>query len=783
MIWDKLTEPVTYPMRKCRNFLILLERFYDGPFLNIGNFNLLNETNPLMSITKLTTFLALFFISTFAVKAQDVVSTDLKSRPVAKAIKLGSSPIIDGDVLQDEVWLQIEPYSELTQTQPNYGRPATEKTEIRVAYSEETFYVSVVCYDAQPNKLVVSDARRDADLSNTDAFLFIVDTYKDGQNGFIFGTNSLGVEYDAQVDNEGQGNRNTNRQQGGTIGGFNLNWDGSWEVQTQVGDFGWSAEFAIPLRTLRFQAGKDWGVNFRRNIRKTNEVVYWAEMPVGFDLNRLSLAGTLTGLDLRTPGNLKVIPYVLGQMSKDNTIMDSKTEFSQEIGGDIKYSITPSLTLDLSYNTDFAQVEVDQQQVNLDRFNLFFPEKRPFFLENAGLFSVGSPGEVDLFFSRRIGIGDQGNVVPIIGGARLSGKLNRTNVGLLTMFTEDVVEAGIEQNNFTVARVNHEFKGRSALGIAVINREGLQSEEYNRTYALDGKLGLGKKARLSGYFAKTAGNYDTLNEHSFKFQTDYLWNNWEIRGAYTEVGQGFNPEVGFLLRSAYRKPEGLVLYHLRPKNPNSKILELRPHISYRGYWNFDDFLETSYLHIDNHFEFRNGTELHTGINVTGEGVVEAFDISRGRNIMVQPGTYNHAESQLVYFTNKSNPFSVNLRSVIGGSFGGTRFIESATASVRLGDKFNSDFTFQYNNFKLPGGNFTANIFISQISYAFKPNLYLQALVQNNTTDKLWAANLRFGWLERANTGLFIVFNYNLQDGDPLNNSFIVKYSRMFDLVK
>ncbi|MBT8307926.1 MAG: carbohydrate binding family 9 domain-containing protein, partial [Maribacter sp.] len=358
--------------------------------------------------------------------AQDY-TVDLKERPTATAVPLTEEPLIDGEVLDDGIWQQIKPFGSLSQIQPNFGQPASEKTDIRIAYTTTTFYVSVVCYDAQPNRLVVSDARRDADLENTDAFIFILDTYKDNQNGFVFGTNSIGVEYDAQVDNEGQGNFNANRQQGGTIGGFNINWDGSWEVKTKVGDFGWSAEFAIPLRTIRFQAGRDWGINFRRNIRKTNEIAYWAEMPVSFTLNRLSLAGTLTGLELKNPGNLKVIPYVLGSTSKDFTIEDSDYDFDAEIGGDIKYSITPSLTLDLTYNTDFAQVEVDQQQVNLDRFNLFFPEKRPFFLENAGLFSVGSPGEVDLFFSRRIGIGEEGNVVPIIGGARVSGKANRTN--------------------------------------------------------------------------------------------------------------------------------------------------------------------------------------------------------------------------------------------------------------------------------------------------------------------------------------------------------------------
>ena len=598
---------------------------------------------------------AVLYFSTIGFSQTPVLDNDTQIRPTAVAVPIETDPLIDGNILKDEVWQKIKPFGGLLQSQPNYGQMASERTEIRIAYTEHTFYLAVVCYDSDPDGLVVSDARRDALLDNTDAFLFIVDTYKDNQNGFIFGTNSLGVEYDAQVDNEGQGNQNTNRQQGGTIGGFNLNWDGSWKVRTSVHDEGWSAEFAIPLRTIRFQPGKDWGINFRRNIRKTNEIVYWSPMPIGFNLNRLSLAGTLTGLNLKTPRNLKVIPYVLGQLAKDFEANDPKAKFTPEVGGDIKFSITPSLTLDLTYNTDFAQVEVDEQQVNLDRFNLFFPEKRPFFLENAGLFSVGSPGEVDLFFSRRIGIGDDGNIVPIIGGARLSGKLDRTNVGLLTMFTDEVEDAGIQKNNFTVARVNHEFKGRSALGAAFINRSGIGvDDDFNSTIALDGKLGLGRKARMTGFYARTNGPMDTINEHSFRLKTDYIWNSWEIGGGYTEVGEGFNPEVGFLQRSAFRKPEARILYHYRPKNENSVILELRPHISYNSFWNFEGFQETSYTHIDNHWEFKSGMEIHTGLNLTTEGVLDPFEISDG--VTVLPGTYRHSESQLVFLPIKVIPF-------------------------------------------------------------------------------------------------------------------------------
>ena len=549
-------------------------------------------------------------------RAQDIVNMpDITKRPTAQSYGLERDPVIDGDVLQDEVWKNLTPIDQLWQTKPNAGYPASEKTEIRIGYTATTFYLSVVCYDAEPQKLVVSDARRDATLDNTDSFLFILDTYHDGQNGFIFGTNSIGIEYDGQVDNEGQGNFSVARLQAGVIGGFNLNWDASWSVKALVGDFGWSAEFAIPLRTLRFASGKDqvWGINFQRNIRKTNEIAYWAPLPIQFDLKRLSLEGTLTGLNLQTPGNLKLIPYALGRVSRDFEADPSEAKFKPEFGADVKYSITPAVTLDLTYNTDFAQVEVDQEQVNLDRFNLFFPEKRPFFLENAGQFSVGSPGEVDLFFSRRIGIGPDGEIVPIIGGARLSGKIKNTNIGFLSLFTDDVSELAIEQNNFTVARINQQLAQRSSLGAIFINREGLggKDKDYNRTYAVDGKWGIGKKATISGFYAQTQTPDTTSSEQAFKLLASYEWNGLRSSLGYSEVGQGFNPEVGFLLRSAYRKPEASVFKQIR-LNGKFGLLEIRPHITYRGYWNFSGFQETSYLHVDNHWAWINGVEIHTG---------------------------------------------------------------------------------------------------------------------------------------------------------------------------
>ncbi len=281
------------------------------------------------------------------------------------------------------------------------------------------------------------------------------------------------MEYDGQVTNEGQGGGGLRgNQQSGSGSGLNLNWDAAWEVRTRVDERGWSAEFAIPFRTLRFPAGADqvWGVNFQRNIRRRNERAYWAPIPRQYNLYRLSRAGTVAGIETPTIRNLKVTPYALGSIVASGERPVDSDVFG-DVGGDLKYNVTPSLTLDGTINTDFAQVEVDDQQVNLDRFTLFFPEKRPFFLENAGFFSVGNPGEVDLFFSRRIGITDSGEAIPIIGGGRLSGKAGAFNIGVLNMQTDDF-EDRLASDNFTVLRVSRDLPNRSSIGGIFTNRQG-----------------------------------------------------------------------------------------------------------------------------------------------------------------------------------------------------------------------------------------------------------------------------------------------------------------------
>ena len=729
---------------------------------------------------------SLFIIFFFSFQSTTYSQEDfIKVRPEVKINYIENDPIIDGNVINDKIWNSIFPITSMTQVTPNFGEPSSEKTEIRLAYTDRNLYISVVGFDSDPSKIVVSDSKRDADLNDEDSFLFILDTYNDFQNGFLFGTNSDGMQYDAQIDNEGIGNFNPNsRQKGGTLGGTNVNWDASWEVKTIKGDFGWSAEFSIPLSSLRFLPGenKTWGLNFQRNISKNSETSFWASLPLGFDIKRVSISGKLKGLDLKSPKNLKIIPYTIGNASYQK--LDNQTDVSVDLdaGFDIKYSLTPGLTLDLTYNTDFAQVEVDEQQVNLDRFNLFFPEKRAFFLENAGQFSVGSPGEVDLFFSRRIGIGDEGQVVPIKGGGRISGKIGQTNVGILNMVTDEISDQNIYENNFSVARVNHDFNNsRSSLGVVYVgkNEMGDSNKHYNNVYAIDGKLGLGKKADITGFFSKSDSPGIDSSDHSFKLIANYNWDGWRINAGYTEVGEGFNPEVGFLMRSAFKKPEFIVFKQIRLKD-FGPLLEVRPHIAHRSYFDFQDRLVSSWTHIDNHWVWPSGFEIHTGVNITSEGVFDAFKIS---DVEIPSGEYYHNELQLYIKSNPNTALSFTSRTVVGGYYGGDRFLFSNNIKYRIGNKFNSTLNLDYTKLNLENGDINALISGLRLSYSFSPKMYLQSLIQYNNVTNVTSVNTRFGMLQTANSGLFIVINF-IKDSDWFdyinNRSISVKYSYQFD---
>ena len=721
--------------------------------------------------------------------------------PLVRALGVGEGPVIDGDVVNDLAYADAMVATGFVQSRPFEGAPASERTEVRIVYTDDTMYFGIVCYTEDPSSIIVADSRRDSELAETDSFQIILDTYLDGQNGFVFGTNPAGIEYDGQVTNEGQGSGrfggggsgrpSNNRQQRGSGGGFNLNWDGAWQVVTAITDIGWTAEVAIPFRTLRYPRSEvqTWGVNFQRNIRARNEQVYWSPLPRQYNINRLSLAGELQGLEVPAQRNLQLTPYLLGESL--HRTEDRSNLSTGDLGADLKYSVTPSMTLDLTYNTDFAQVEVDDEQVNLDRFTLFFPEKRPFFLENAGLFSVGQSGAVDVFFSRRIGLGENGEQIPILGGGRLSGKVgNNTNIGFLNMQTESIGASGIPGQNFTVARVRQDLANRSNVGAMVVNRDSTgdlaNDGEYNRTFAFDGRWGIGEGGTVTGFVAETdSPGLPATDTHAYGLSAQHETEQVRLSLGYTEVAPNFNPEVGFLARQSYRRMNGSVFTTFRPENFMG-IHELRPHVSHNTVFDFDTGRQaTQFTHIDNHTEWRNGYEIHTGMNITREGVFELFEIFPG--VFVPPGTYDHAEAQIAGNTNLGAPVSANFNTLIGGLFGGDRITITPSIAARAGESFNATFEWSYNDLRLPGGDFTTNLIRVRASYSFTTRMFFQALVQYNDRADLWSSNLRFGLLSDANTGLFVVYNDVQGLGSEIptgaGRTLTLKYSRLFDLLR
>lgn len=724
-----------------------------------------------------------------AVAAQGVAADEPAGLVVA-GTRVNQAPVIDGR-LDEGLWRRTTPVSGFVQREPVEGRPASERTEVRFVFDREAMYIGASMFDRDPRGLVLGETRRDATLDETDAFLVILDTFLDRQNGFVFATTPAGIEYDGQVTKEGQGGiaSSFQRQQVGSGGGFNLNWDGSWQVATSVDSSGWYAEFRIPFSTLRYgQGGRQlWGVNLSRRIRRRNEEVFWAPIPRQYNLYRVSLAGVLQGIEAPSRRSVQITPYALSSAHRDFAA-GRDTDMNADLGGDAKIGVTPSLTLDLTYNTDFAQVEVDDQQINLTRFPLFFPEKRPFFLENAGLFAVGTahqstdPG-IDLFFSRRIGIASGGEV-PILGGGRLTGRAGGLNVGLLNIQMEGVETAGVSANNYAAGRVMRELPNRSRVGALVVSRLNTDSTgDYNMTYAVDGRLGLGEAIDLDGYAAVTQTPGLDGREHAVSLMASYTTRDWDNALAAREVGEDFNPEVGFLARSGYRYLTARVLRNIRTPGV-SWIRQMSPHSTYRSYWDFGGFNQSRFIHFDWVLEFANGARSSTALNLIREGLEQPFEIADG--ILIPTDTYDTREFKWRFNSNESAPLSVNSELTVGGFYSGHRKGWSTTFTARAGGTLATAVRLGYDDVDLAEGDFKATLASLRVSYAFTPRIYLQSLLQyNNQTDN-FSSNVRFGWLGTAGTGLFVVINDIEQTGtdwEPMDRAVVVKFTRQFNLVQ
>src|SRR5687767_12447148 len=398
---------------------------------------------------------------------------------VVTAVRLTEPINFDGR-LDERVWQMAEPATDFYQKLPNNGSPASERTEVRFAYDDDNLYVGVTAFDTNPERELIRDLREDFDFGNTDLIQLLIDSLRDGRSGFTFVVNPAGARRDTQVSNNGTTNQD---------------WDGVWDAKTSRNGEAWFVEYMIPFKTLRFSLAstQEWGLNVSRKVMHRNEESNWAPVPLRYNGTRPALAGTLRGLEnVEQRRNLKIKPYVIAGGTQARAASQLRTNSDFDGGFDVKYSLTPSMTFDATYRTDFAQVEVDQQQVNLTRFNLFFPEKRDFFLENAGTFTFGGVGQSVFstnvgtlvpFFSRRIGLSAAGTPIPIVGGGRVSGQVAGYDVGVLAMKTERL--GSTPSNNYLVSRVKRNIFSTSWVGAIVTDRESGVANDYNRVYGPD----------------------------------------------------------------------------------------------------------------------------------------------------------------------------------------------------------------------------------------------------------------------------------------------------------
>ncbi len=710
----------------------------------------------------------------------------------SRATQVTTAPTIDGR-LDETVWREATLLRDFIQREPTEGAVISERTEVRLMTDGSALYVGAWLFDREPDAIVPGEKVRDVTLTNSDYVAFILDTYHDRQNGFLFGTTPAAVEHDAQVMREGEGGgvfqSGQNRAQAGSMGGVNLNWDATWTVATSRDSLGWYAEFRIPFSTLRYGGGatQTWGLNVMRGIRRRNEEAFWSPVSRQFSINRLSQAGTLEGIVVPVRRIATVTPYVLGAATRYFPT-ESRYRTPADIGLDAKWGITPSLTADVTINTDFAQVEVDEQRTNLTRFPVFFPEKRPFFLENAGVFSAGTPQAVDLFFTRRIGIDSLGQPVPIIAGGRLTGRVGGLTLGALQMVTGATSDAS--QQSFTVARVIRELSARSRVGVIAVQRQeiGEPVNSHNRVYGADARVGIGQAWTADAWagHSETPGSGGDRNAWSGRIA--YQTRDWSHSARMLKVGDGFDPQVGFMSRpSGYRFDE-LMLMRLVRSPKWSRVREWNPHISLRRYVGADSYVQSSWIHVDlTEAQLASGGRFGPDLNIFTEGLQAPFEIAQG--VVIPPGEYRFAVPGFDWGSDASAALSFLSRIEVGEFYSGRRAGGNVTVTARRGSSFSSSLLLDYQDVDLPQGDFIRQLMGVRLAYFFTPRIFLQSLTQYNNQAEAFTANLRFAWLNTAGTGLFIVFN----DGEdaesftrwvlPVTRSLTVKYTRQIDLAR
>ncbi|HXH08103.1 MAG TPA: DUF5916 domain-containing protein [Vicinamibacterales bacterium] len=733
------------------------------------------------------------------------VARDERGRVTLRAVRLDGPLRLDGR-LDEEIYRRVLPASDFIQQEPHEGRPATERTEAWVFFDDEALYVAARCRDSRPDRIVATELRRDHfNIFQNDNFTVVLDTFYDRRNGFFFQINPLGALRDQSFSDE-----RTN----------NNDWNTVWEGRAARFDGGWSLEIRVPFKSLRYRgAGPQvWGINLRRIVRWKNEHAFLAPVAAAHSFRgiyRMSSAATLVGLETpRESLNLEVKPYALGSVTTDRQAVPPFSDRPDASAGvDVKYGLTRGLVADVTINTDFAQVEEDEQQVNLTRFSLFFPEKREFFLEGQTIFAFGGqetggprgaaavsmvrpPSNTPvLFFSRRIGLAE-GRLVPIRGGGRVTGRAGPYTLGALAIRTGRAAEVGAEPTTFGVLRIKRDILRRSYVGLLVTHRSpSAAGTGSNVAAGLDVNLALLETLTVTAYAAGTrttgpAGEAPDAPSSavprgavrqgaSYRAQLEYNGDRYGLELERLVVGEGFDPQVGFLRRGDFRRSFAEARFSPRPRAGPIRKIFYEAGLDYTT--DTAGRLETREARGTFRLEFHSSDQFSVDYARSYEFVETPFPLGRG--VAVAAGGYRFRTVGAEYLLGPQRRLSGRLSARRGGFFGGRQAGGGATLRAELTPRLAVEPRVSIDRLDLPAGRLTAAVGAMRVIATFTPRMAATVLVQYNSTTRALGASARFRWEYRPGSDLFVVFTDGRQadgGGFPrlVNRTFAVKLTRL-----
>lgn len=706
-----------------------------------------------MKTCLLVVHIALLFTFCVPLKAQQRSIQALR-------LESGQRVELDGE-LNEAFWQLIEPATGFLQQEPIEGAASSERTEVRVAYDSQVFYLGVTLFDSQPDNILGFQKQRDASLLSDDRFMWILDTFRDGRTGYFFEINPAGLMGDGLL---------------GTVTGVNKSWDGIWEARVSRGSYGWSAEIRIPFRTINFDPSNDtWGINFQRTVRRKNEETLWSGHLRNQSLFEPIFAGTVSGLrDMSQGIGLEVKPYGI---TTATSIREDGGGFdrSQDIDGgfDITYSITPSLRGAVSVNTDFAEVEVDQRRVNLTRFPLFFPERRDFFLEGSRVFNFAPRNGANPYFSRRIGL-ESGQQIPITYGTRLAGQEGPFDIGLLHVRTAETNALPVE--HFTVGRVNRNFGEQSSIGFLFTRRASNDFE--GEAFAPD-------RYTIGGDLEYTTSKL--FGDRNFNFQAFWVWHNENtfeeissnldrtVRGlrfrydnepiilqaSYREFGAFYDPAVGFNSRNAFKRIEPQVQFVPR-LSKSSLIRDLNFRLAYENIWDLNNRVLTQ--GIDFRFlgiEFESGDNVFFSVEHANEILERDFNIYE--DLIIEADRYEYTEWTSFFSTASRRKVSVFGIVSYGDFWTGTRTSYDLGLTVRPAPGISLSSNWEQNQVDLDQGSFTTNLYQFTGAWQLSPWISSTAIIQYDDVTELLTLFSRFRWTLRPGNDIFFIFSRNWEN--------------------